>query len=74
VHVAVVSREELINLVQRLLNPQPGDTDEDQQSWMNQIKESVPDPNVSGYIFWDYRGETAEQIVDKALAYRPISL
>ncbi|MDT9693339.1 e9imm peptide [Streptomyces sp. P9(2023)] len=32
-------------------------------------------PHISNYIVWDFDPElTAEQIVDKALAYRPIAL
>lgn len=69
-----LSRGEIIELINRLTNPQPGDTDSDRDRLMQQIADSVPDPHVSDYIFWDRTGMTAEQIVDKALAYKPIAL
>ncbi|MGW5418962.1 e9imm peptide [Streptomyces sp. NPDC003943] len=32
-------------------------------------------PHISNYIFWDFDPElTAEKVVDRALAYKPIAL
>lgn len=36
------------------------------------LKKNVPDPRISNYIFYDEL--TPEQIVDKALSYKPIQL
>lgn len=72
--MASLSRQELIELVVRVTNPQPGDSDADLQEIMRTIEDSVPDPNVSAYIFWDNTGMTPEQVIDKALSYRPFAL
>ena len=40
-----------------------------------ELEANVPHLGVSDLIFWPERGElTAEQIVDDALAYKPIAL
>ena len=39
-----------------------------------QLKRSVPDPEVSELIFWRKPALTAEEIVDRAMAYAPIIL
>ena len=72
--MANLSRDSLIELITRLRNPQPGDSDEQIGEWVAEIEASVPDPRVSAYIFWDRDGLTPEQIVDRALSYRPIEL
>lgn len=43
---------------------------------MAALQESVSDPKIGDYIFWDNSNPplTPEQIVDKALAYQPIAL
>ena len=72
--MAGLNREELIGLVSFLMNPRPGGSDAEREHVMQRIVDAVPDPNVIDYIFWDDSGMTPEQIVDKALAYRPIAL
>ena len=69
-----LDRQQLIDLVTRLSEGQG--TEEDQDQWMATLKESVSDPKISDYIFWDNSNPplTPEQIVDKALAYQPIAL
>lgn len=40
-----------------------------------QDKQNVPDPNAANYFFdIKYKDLTIEQIVDKALSYKPIQL
>ncbi len=69
------SRGELIEAVGRMLSGGQG-TEEEESRLMSRIEASVADPNISDYMFWDRSDPplTAEQIVDKALAYRPIAL
>lgn len=69
-----LDRDQLIALVALLLNAPPEATEGEIQNRVNQVEISVPDPNVSGSIFWDYSGETPEEIIDKALAYKAIAL
>lgn len=67
-----LNREQLIELVQRIMN---GEGSEDEQDeWLELLGQQVPHPEVSNLIFWDERELTAEQIVDEALNYRPILL
>ncbi|MVU78268.1 hypothetical protein GPX89_13565 [Nocardia sp. ET3-3] len=69
-----MAREELIELVTRLYEGQGDETEQD--AWLQTLKDSVADPRISDYIFWDNSNPrlTPEQIVDKALAYRLIAL
>lgn len=54
--------------------------EEEQTRLINLLKQNVLDPQVSGYIFWPHnytdtpREMTPEEIVDKALSYKPIIL
>ncbi|MFF2554852.1 hypothetical protein ACFVUS_27880 [Nocardia sp. NPDC058058] len=70
-----LNREQLIDLVGRLISREGGD-EETQDRWMDQIESSVSDPNIVEYIYHDFSTPplTPEQIVDKALAYQPIAL
>jgi hypothetical protein len=52
-----------------------GDGSEDQiNEWVETLERNVPDPNVSDLIFYPDEPMTPEEIVDKALAYKPIRL
>jgi hypothetical protein len=67
-----LSREEMIDLVARL---QRGEGDDDQAAaWIEALGRSLPHPRVSDLIFYPDEPLTPEQIVDKALGYRPIEL
>lgn len=69
-----MDRNQLIELVKKIQN--------DEVKKQNEIielvllfEENVPDPNASDYIFVKkYEYMTPEQIVDKALSYKPIQL
>lgn len=69
-----MSREEAIPLVQRLMD---GDVTDEEEA--DAILEALPRglacPHVSDYVFWDFAQElTAEEILDRALAHKPIAL
>ncbi|MGW4356212.1 hypothetical protein ACWELJ_29410 [Nocardia sp. NPDC004582] len=69
-----LDREQLIELVARIQNVEGTEAQLDE--WLARLQDSVADPNISDHIFWDFSDPplTPAQIVDKALAYRPIVL
>jgi hypothetical protein len=70
-----LTREEMIALVERLKRGEGEDAEA--SDWISQLERSLPNPHISDLIFWPKEGEenlTAEQIVDKAMEYRPIEL
>lgn len=67
-----MDRNELIELVRKI---QSAEGTEDQiQGMIQALTESVLDPRVTDYIFYPDSPLSPEEIVDKALAYRPIQL
>lgn len=69
-----LSREELIALVERIMR---GDgTEEDHAELLRKFEQSVPHPAASDLIYWHKRPiePTPAEVVDEALAYRPIEL
>ena len=67
-----ITREELAEIVRRIIAAGP-DTDH----YVELFEANVPHPRASGLIFWppdELWNASAEQIVDAALAYRPIAL
>jgi hypothetical protein len=74
-----LDREQLIELVRDILDFD-AHTDEELNALVAEFSENVPHPEASGLIFWSDRYfepgrmPTPEQIVDKALSYRPIPL
>lgn len=81
-----LSREDLIELVRRIMNFERSEEaweksdDDPQMSWIEILRNNVPDPRISDYIFYpnkdnlSSREMTPEEIVDKALSYKPIIL
>ena len=66
-----LGRQQLIELVRKLLEP-PADADaEDIHGWLDTVERNVPDPLVADYVYWPEREMSAEEIVDKALAFKP---
>lgn len=65
-----ITRAELIEITQRVLN---GAADPDADYYLLLLRVNVPYPAVGGLIFGQPE-LTAEEIVDKALARRPIAL
>jgi len=71
-----LEREQLISLVEQL--SQGVGTEEQAGEWLDAIDRSVPAPAgyVSDLIFWHDTPKplTSAEIVDRALAYKPICL
>ncbi|MBN9689586.1 MAG: hypothetical protein J0M24_05055 [Verrucomicrobia bacterium] len=68
----ITDRQELVAVVQRVMDV--GYTDEEMVTIMDLLVRSTGCPHVSDLIFWPKLPMTAEQVVDAALAYRPIIL
>ncbi|MEU6554899.1 bacteriocin immunity protein [Streptomyces sp. NPDC046915] len=66
------TREELVHIVQQLIDATLPEDEEDRL--LEELKESVPHPRVSDLIYYSDPALTAEDVVDQALAYRPIEL
>lgn len=65
-----MNREELIELVRKIINCEG--TEQEIDSMTTLLTQNVIDPQVTDYMYFD--DKTPEEIVDKALAYRPIQL
>ena len=65
-----MTREELILLVDKIMKCQGSEEEIDEM--MELLEKNVIDPEVSNYIF--YEENTPEEVIDKALAYKPIIL
>ncbi|MFE3252295.1 hypothetical protein [Streptomyces sp. NPDC059209] len=65
-------RDELISLVRRIMAG--GDPEEVGDQLMERLEEQVMDPRVGDYIFYSSPELSPEEVVDKALSYRPIAL
>ncbi|MFF8793101.1 e9imm peptide [Streptomyces globisporus] len=71
-----LSRDEALSLVRRLLNG-TGDTGEaEADEILDALERGLACPHISDYIYWPLPDSdpTPEEIVDRALAYRPIAL
>jgi hypothetical protein len=63
------SRQELIELVSRVMDPTCSEQDADR--WIREIQANVPYPRVSDLIFYPSSGDTTpEEVVDKALSHK----
>ncbi len=65
-----MSKEELIELVDKIMKCEG--TEEEVDNMIDILKRNVIDPEVTNYIF--YEENTPEEVVNKALAYKPIIL
>ena len=65
-----MTREELILLVEKIMKCQGSEKEIDEM--IELLEKNVIDPEVSNYIF--YEENTPEEVIDKALAYKPIIL
>jgi hypothetical protein len=72
-----VTRDELIGLVQQIMAA-AGDSEEEADRLIAVFEENVPHPAASDLIFYpdQYFGRepSAEEVVDRALDYKPIEL
>ena len=67
-----MTRDDLIQLVEKIIKVQG--TEEEIDKMLNLLQSKVPYPGVSDLIYWNEDNLTVEQIVDKALSYKPIQL
>ena len=65
-----MSRNELIELVKKVIDCEG--TEEEIDKMILKLEQNVIHPYISDYIYYD--DLTPEQIIDKALAYKPIFL
>ncbi|MEU2714924.1 bacteriocin immunity protein [Streptomyces sp. NPDC007205] len=66
------SRTELIQIAQEVINATFPEEEEDRL--LEEFKKSVSHPRVSDIIYHSEPPLTAEEVVEQALAYRPIEL
>ena len=66
------SRNELVRMVQLLINADLPEGEEGRV--VAELKSSVLHPRVTDLIYYNTPKLTAEEVVGKALAYRPIEL
>ncbi|PWW44841.1 MULTISPECIES: bacteriocin immunity protein [Paenibacillus] len=62
----------LVELVRKLMNAEG--TEDELDEMLNELQQQLPYAEISNLIFWDDRDLTPEQIVEEALAARPIIL
>ena len=67
-----LTREELTNLVNKIVECEGSEEEIDEM--IEIVKRNVPHPEISDLIYWNEEELTPEQIVDKALNYKPIVL
>lgn len=67
-----LTKEELVELVRKIVGALG--TEEEIDGWISVLEESVPHPEVSDLIFYPDKEMTPEEIIEKALSYRPIQL
>lgn len=69
-----MTKEELIWLAKNIMNA-IGKDEEDNNEMLLRFLDNVPNPNASDLFFsLEYDGLTAEEIVEKALSYKPFQL
>lgn len=66
------NRLHLVELVRKLMDAEG--TEAELDDMLTELKQQVPHAEISNLIFWDDRDLTPEQIVEEALAARPILL
>ncbi|MGH3312414.1 MAG: hypothetical protein ACRDP3_17810 [Streptomyces sp.] len=68
----LMTRDELIHLVERIMAGEG--TESEHGELVRQLKENVPHPRAVGLIYFSDPPLSAAQVVDEALAYRPIAM
>lgn len=71
-----LNRAEAVALVQRIMDADYA-SDDEVAGWLDRLDIALacPSGHVSGLIFWPPERElSADEVVDQALAYRPIAL
>lgn len=67
-----MNKQELISMVQKIIDC--NGTDKEIDEMMKVVSKEVPDPAWTNLIYYNDEELTAEQIVEKALSYKPIRL
>ena len=67
-----LNKSELVTLVELIIHADGTEKEIDQMVYI--LKRNVPHPAVTDLIFWNKVPLTAEQVVEIALAYKPILL
>ncbi|PCJ15467.1 MAG: hypothetical protein COB02_17990 [Candidatus Cloacimonadota bacterium] len=72
--MTMLSKDKLIALVNRLINV--NGTEDELDDIESLLENELPDPNFVDYIYYPPNGIelSAEEIIEKALAYKPIIL
>ena len=65
-----LTRDELVELVRKIMNCEGNEAEIDEMTFL--LMKNVIDPQVTNYIYYDEK--TPEEVVDLALAYKPIQL
>ncbi len=65
-----LTRDELVELVRKIMTCEGNEEEIDEMTFL--LRENVLDPQVTDYIYYDEK--TPEEVVDLALAYKPIQL
>lgn len=66
------NRLHLVELVRKLMDSEG--TEAELDDMLTELQQQAPHAEISNLIFWDDRDLTPEQIVEEALASRPILL
>jgi hypothetical protein len=67
-----LTRNELITLVEKIMECNGNEAE--MGEWIITLKDNVPHPAVSDLIFYSEKELTPEEVVDRALAYKPFIL
>ena len=67
-----LDNKELVELVKKIMEADC--TEEEHNELLCLLEENVPDPEVSDLIYYHEPELTAEEVVEKALEYKPIQL
>lgn len=72
------SRDELVALVRYIMAGMPGASEQEASLAVAQFQAAVPDPHGTDLLFYPGHAfdhePTAEEIVDRALSYRPFRM
>ena len=67
-----LSRTELVELVKKVADSQG--TDDEVAEWMELVMNETGCPNIGEYIFYTEPEMTPDEVVQKAMSYKPIQL
>ena len=70
--VEKLTKKELVELVRKIAESEG--TEEEIDQFIDVLEQNVPHPEVSDLIFYPEEEMTYEEIVEKALSYKPIQL